>query len=64
MPYIKKSYAFKNGVMRVYAGHIKPATAIKHGYTIVNLCIYDKSGKGRNETRVFNAPFKTMQAYN
>jgi hypothetical protein len=63
MTYIKTSYAFKNGVMRVYAGHIKPATAIKHGYTTVNLCVHDTSGKGRNETRVFNAPFKKMQAY-
>ena len=64
MSYIKKSYAFKNGVMRVYAEHIKIATAIKHGYTNVNLCVHDMSGKGRNETRIFNAPFKTMQSYN
>jgi hypothetical protein len=64
MTYIKKSYAFTDDKMRVYAGHIKPATAIKNGYTTVNLCVHDTSGKGRNETRVFNAPFKKMQACN
>jgi hypothetical protein len=60
MSYLKKSYCFKStpteSSMRVYAGHIKKETAIKNGFTQVNLVIIDTSGKGRGETRIFYAP--------
>ena len=49
---------------RVYAGHIKKHTAIKHGFLSVALCIFDASGKGRSETRHFYPPFNSMAPFN
>jgi len=64
MRYIKKSYCFKNGKMRVFAGHIKKETAQKFGFDKVNLSIIDLSGRGRNETRYFCQPFENMNKFN
>ena len=64
MSYIKKSYCFKAGQMRTFAGHIKPATAVKNGFERVNLVLIDASGKGRGEERRYAAPFSEMKAFN
>ena len=64
MSYIKKSYCFKNGKMRVFAGHIKKETATKLGFDTVNLAIIDISGRGRGETRYFSQPFDNMRKFN
>jgi len=69
MSYLKKSYCFKhtpNGAyMRVYAGHIKRETALKHNFSQVNLVIIDTSGRGRGENRSFYAPyFVRMKSFN
>ena len=63
MSYIKKSYCFKNGKMRVFAGHIKKETATKLGFDTVNLAIIDTSGRGRGETRYFCQPFDNMNKF-
>jgi hypothetical protein len=64
MSYLKKSYCFKNGKMRVFAGHIKKETAQKFGFDKVNLLIIDLSGRGRGETRYFCQPFENMNKFN
>jgi hypothetical protein len=64
MSYIKKSYCFKNGKMRVFAGHIKKETAQKFGFDKVNLLIIDLSGRGRGEARYFCQPFENMNKFN
>jgi hypothetical protein len=69
MSYLKKSYCFKNTpigvIMRSFNGHIKKETAIKHNYSKVVLAIIDASGKGRNESRSFYAPyFPRMARFN
>ena len=50
MTYTKKSYCFnwKNNKMRTFNGHIKKDTAIKYGFDLIVLSIFDWSGKGRN----------------
>lgn len=59
--YLKKSYCFKNtptgAAMRIFNGHIKRATALRHGYSQVVLSIIDMSGKGRGENKPFYAPY-------
>jgi hypothetical protein len=59
--YIKKSYCFKNtptgAAMRIFNGHIKRDTALRHGYSQVVLSIIDCSGKGRGENKPFYAPY-------
>ena len=64
MSYIKKSYCFKNGKMRVFAGHIKKETAKRLGFDKISLAIIDTSGKGRGETRYFSQPFDNMYKFN
>ena len=59
--YLKKSYCFKNtptgAAMRIFNGHIKRTTALRHGYSQVVLSIIDMSGKGRGENKPFYAPY-------
>jgi hypothetical protein len=59
--YLKKSYCFKNtptgAAMRIFNGHIKKATALRHGYSQIVLTIIDCSGKGRGENKTFLAPY-------
>ena len=69
MSYLKKSYCFKNtptgSIMRSFNGHIKKEIAVKHNYSQVILSIIDTSGKGRNESRSFYAPyFPRMAGFN
>lgn len=64
MSYIKKSYCFKNGKMRVFAGHIRKETAKRLGFDRISLTIIDTSGKGRGETRYFSQPFDNMNKFN
>ena len=66
MIYLKKSYCFKNtpngSVMRVFHGHIKKDTALRHGFSEVVLYIIDTSGKGRVDNKTFYAPnFASMK---
>ena len=63
MSYIKKSYCFKNGKMRVFAGHIKKETAKRLGFDKINLAVIDTSGRGRGETRYFCQPFDNMNKF-
>lgn len=63
MKYLKKSYAFSSEKMRIFNGHIKKETAIKHGFKRVTLSILDFSGKGRSENRYFSYPFDNMRGF-
>lgn len=64
MTYIKKSYCFKNDKMRVFSGHITQKTVHKHGFDSVVLSVFDSSGKGRGENRIFNkSNFDDLKPY-
>lgn len=64
MAYIRKTYAFKNGKMTVFNGHIKKETAVKRGFESVTLSVHDMSGKGRGEDRRFYSPhFEGMRSF-
>ena len=61
MSYLKKSYCFKNtptgSAMRVFHGHIKKDTALRHCFSQVVLSTIDISGKGRGDNKTFYAPY-------
>ncbi|WP_424195581.1 hypothetical protein ACMYR3_06300 [Ampullimonas aquatilis] len=64
MSYIRKTYAYtQDGKQVVFNGHITVATAIKRNFKTVSLSIHDASGKGRGETRTFDAPFANMKSF-
>ena len=53
MTYKKKSYCFSwgNKKMRTFHGHITKTTAIKYGFDLIVLYVFDFSGKGRTSEK-------------
>jgi hypothetical protein len=43
--------------MRVFHGHIKKDTALRHCFSQVVLATIDISGKGRGDNKTFYAPY-------